>query len=1418
LKPELSTNDAVERNSRSDQTHLHQVLKLGQELLSLAQQVSNGSASAKETLTAQKELTIETAAHLLNGRASLWLSNDFLRSYLGKRPYKNGDRPASTPSVLIQHCINTNQACGGFLTGKYRALPNLHEIDEPGFHERASSQTVKSFWTILDQSELASASTIAVPMLSPVIKGQNSSLIGVLQVERPTGSQFTEIEIDQLKALAIQVAMTLHSSLQITTERWRQEQLLLVEQVSMQIADACDIDELTQQVADLICNSFDYYYVAIFTLEPGDDILHFRASAGPPQTSSRKKKRESFSPRLEVHIGKGIIGNVAQSGEEIIANDVLQDSTYQYHDTLPETRSEAALPLVVQDRLLGVLDVQSDQPNDFNDSDMLVLHALAGNIAIAIEGARLYSALIRRTDRLQAIYETSSAITSILDQDQLLDGVITSIQQRFGYPFVYLFTVDQSSGKVDGFYHSSEVTGGMYQKLSQAEDSNQGFQELVERVARVGKTILVNGSTQLEVNSHDQLSDLLLPPEGSGFSELAVPLIFGGKLLGVLDIRSDLPNAFGEEDRFMFEALAGNIAIAMRNAYLYRSETWRRQVADSLREVAGLLSADVDLDQVLEAILEELEQTLPLDIAAIWLLDTDNANLKASVSESSSLVATLRLAAMRCTAVEELDIELGFAPEEILEYVSTSLTDENAAQASTWLLESLMSDNPILRTSIDSIEPLGAALGYPSGHSAIAAPLRVGDQPVGVLTLTHHSQGRYGDEAKAMTAAFASYAAVAIENTRLYEAAHEQAWISTVLLQVAEATQSFTSLNDLLDTVVRITPMLVGVGACLLYILDDDNTFVPAAASGLGSEQRAEFERWRFAPGDTPALDRLIVDRHPVILSNFEDDQRLLNILSAPSSNTTEEVDLLVLVPLLARDELLGVILVQYNSRQAGGIQRSLEDFLDDKLAILQGIAHQTAIAIDNIHLLKSQKEEAYISVALLQVAQAVVSSNDLDEALGSIVRITPILVGVSRAVIYKWDAVDAAFTLVQAYGLPRDVEKRQYHSNEFPLLDEVILQDRMIACPLICEDTAFEDVHQVWNKLPVPDPDTVNQYLENEACLLIAVPLSIKGITLGVFLVEEPASLSVGTFNGHQVNLHLREKRLEIIKGISHQASLAIQNDQLQREIIERERLERELQLAHEIQRAFLPQKLPNLPGWDFEVYWQTAREVGGDFYDIIELSGKRMGLVIADVADKGMPAALFMTLVRTLMRATVHGTRSPAEVLKRVNRLLVPDAPKGMFVTIVYAVLYLETGVLEYANAGHNPPLVLKSPTRQLERLTRTGMALGIQKKNQIEEKQVILDPNDCLIMYTDGLTEAFSPDGELFGEDRLKQVIWQSTLSRIDENGSISLTARELLQDIHLSLETFSGGIMPSDDLTLVVLKNSLTSKDQIGDIGN
>ena len=1226
----------------------------------------------------QREIILHAAEHLVGGEARLWLS----RSVQTPPGVSTLAVPPEPPTPAIRRAIEREQS-------------------------------------------IVEDNTIALPLRGP------GHLLGVLEVRKDNASPLTDRDIALLEALATQSGAALQASRQIAIERKRLEQLSLVRTVSAEVADVMDLDELAQRVTELVLRTFGYYYVALFTLEPDQGTLLCRASAGPARPDLEGETDRTLAPAVK--LGQGIVGHVAQTGEEILAGDVSHEPHYRYVDALPETKSEATLPLKIEERILGVLDVQSDQAERFDETDVLVLRALADQIAMAVEDARLYSDLRLHADQLSAIADVSRVVASILNLDELLNEVVTMIHKRFGYPFVHLFTVDQSR-------HQIVYRAGWPPGSTEASEDLETVCELKESKGIVA-WVACHGEPVL---SNDVLSDPryrgLAPPARQASAQLAVPLMFGGNVLGVLDVQSDRQEAFDDNDRFLFEALADSVAIAIRNANLYRSERWRRQVADSMRDVAGLLSAGIELDEVLDAILNQLGAILPCDASAIWLLRNETLCL---------------------SAVHGADEHM---------CVSNSLSGIN-----TWLRKALIAGQPIVRRSSTPPEPLGATLDFRPDYSAIAAPLRAADRPLGVLTLVHHTPNRYGPESRAMTAAFASYAAVAIENTRLYQQAQEQAYISTVLLQVAEATQSLTTLDEVLETVVRLMPMLAGIERCAVFLWDEaEQAFVSVDACHFKDEQQSAFERLRIKPSEISAFDQILLKREPITIdadSSAWSDAR-------PSALQAFESPLLL--PLLAHGEVLGAMLVDYEGEEG----ESADPLRTEQMAIMRGIAYQAAMAAESARLLEARQEEAYVSAALLQVAQAVVSMNELDEILEAIVRITPMLVGVERSIIFLWDEGEDVFRPAKSYGV--SLPERVFAPGEFPLLDAIREQNQLIT---------LDDVDRIVEAVPTqligegglaalsPEPPSSGVRIG-----ILAAPLSVKGDVLGVLLVGE--NHRRGSFD---------ERRLEIVTGIAQQAAMAVQNDRLQQEMAERERLERELQLAREIQETFMPEHLPDLPGWELTVTWRAARQVAGDFYDVFELPGQRLGLVVADVADKGMPAALFMALTRTLMRAAAAEDRPPADALRRVNSLLIPDTRHGMFVTGIYAILSLASGKVVYANAGHHPPLILRSDNRRLEQLERGETALGVLEDVKFKQHETVLAGGDCMILYTDGITEALSPDDTFYGEVRLQEVIQHSC-----DPDSADATLNRIIDDV----AAFVGDNPPSDDLTLMVLRRERT----------
>ncbi|RXE56788.1 stage II sporulation protein E [Methanoculleus taiwanensis] len=242
-----------------------------------------------------------------------------------------------------------------------------------------------------------------------------------------------------------------------------------------------------------------------------------------------------------------------------------------------------------------------------------------------------------------------------------------------------------------------------------------------------------------------------------------------------------------------------------------------------------------------------------------------------------------------------------------------------------------------------------------------------------------------------------------------------------------------------------------------------------------------------------------------------------------------------------------------------------------------------------------------------------------------------------------------------------------------------------------------------------------------------------------------------------------------------------------------ELERKRAELQIAHDIQMSFLPEKLPRVPAYDLAAMSLPAKEVGGDFYDAIPLPDGRLGIVMADVSGKGVPAALFMALSRTVVRA--HARHSGAkDAIQDANILIAEDSKSGMFVTLFYGVVDAARLTMTYVNAGHNPPLLFRDG--EPRELKATGIILGVMEDAEYEEQTVDLRAGDLLLLYTDGVTEAIDPDDKQFGEERLIATVQECR----------HLPSSEIVERIQQAVFAFCGREPQFDDLTLMVLKVS------------
>ena len=305
----------------------------------------------------------------------------------------------------------------------------------------------------------------------------------------------------------------------------------------------------------------------------------------------------------------------------------------------------------------------------------------------------------------------------------------------------------------------------------------------------------------------------------------------------------------------------------------------------------------------------------------------------------------------------------------------------------------------------------------------------------------------------------------------------------------------------------------------------------------------------------------------------------------------------------------------------------------------------------------------------------------------------------------------------------------------------------------------------------------------------ILCVPLKVKEQILGIVYVDN--RIQAGIFTPAD---------LDLLSAIASSAAIAIENARLYQVAVEKGRLEQELQMARQLQSSLLPSTTPQVSGWEFAARWLPARQVAGDYYDFIPIRAGKLGLVIADVSDKGMSAALFMALTRSTVRACMDNTAEPMEGMTCANHLIFADSINSMFVTLFYALIDPQENRITYVNAGHNPPLLYqpdKSPQKgRLSYLGRTGMALGIWPDSLYQQETLSFNPGDFLVMYTDGVTDTMDVEENFFGTEKLEQVVM--------ENAHETASAAQMVKAIEQAVENFSQSPDRFDDITLLVVK--------------
>ncbi len=814
-------------------------------------------------------------------------------------------------------------------------------------------------------------------------------------------------------------------------------------------------------------------------------------------------------------------------------------------------------------------------------------------------------------------------------------------------------------------------------------------------------------------------------------SAVFVPLIAGKEVIGSLSIQHPRPNAFTERHLRILSFIANQAALAIVKARLYEALQQRAAELERVAQENAALYAQVREERDRLELLYDVARDLTrrLDLDDLLLRLLQRTVESLRAEDGTILLLGSRRVPPRAICLCEEPL---VRPEEVLERGLAGWVVRHRQSA---LLPDVQQDPRWLPGE----RPAGSALSAPLLHKGAV---------LGVLTLTHPQENFFTPADEALLQAIAEQAAVGLEAARLYEAQRRRAVQLQTIGWVTRRILGTLDLDRLLPQVVHLIRERFGYAHVHLFTLDAGGAAIYLRAS---TDPQNPF--WRAREGRLALGEGLVgwaaAHGEPVLVGDVRLDDRWL-----PDQRRVRSE---VAVPLRVGGRVVGVLDVQ--SEEVGA-------FDAEDLFVLRTLADQIAVALEVARLYRAGQEEAWVLNALLQASQNIAQAQDLDDLLAVVARLVPLLTGAERCCVLMRDWESGYLYPSHGYGFPwQTMEETAFRPEDVPAFARLIRQ----AGPVVLFGPERERAL----------PDVLQQALGEGGVWLF--PLIVAGEVSGAILVGLPEGEVLGS------------RQHTILTGIARQAGAAIEEARLRREAVERERLEQELLVARQIQQRFLPEETPSLPGWSIVATWQAARQVGGDFYDFIPLPDGRLGLVVADVSGKGVPAALFMALTRSLTRAAALVHPAPAQALQQVNRLLLEYTHGEMFVSLFYALLDPQSGQMRYCSAGHNPPFLCRNRGEGVF-LRTDGIVLGVAEQISLEEKEVLLEEGDILLLYTDGITETIDPAEEEFGIERLRQVLCRQRRAALVE----------IRQGLLEALEAFAQGRPPIDDLTLVLLR--------------
>jgi sigma-B regulation protein RsbU (phosphoserine phosphatase) len=573
-----------------------------------------------------------------------------------------------------------------------------------------------------------------------------------------------------------------------------------------------------------------------------------------------------------------------------------------------------------------------------------------------------------------------------------------------------------------------------------------------------------------------------------------------------------------------------------------------------------------------------------------------------------------------------------------------------------------------------------------------------------------------------------------------------QTKIEKLFLHAARMLNSTLEYEELMRLVLELTMDATGAEAALVYRIDRTLDVMKARFF----DGRDFSVKYLALPKGQGIIGWVAEHQEPVIANDVRSDPRFCDQIEEIGGIEFRSI---LAIPLIGRGQMIGVI---------EAINKIDGEFSANDLDTLVGLANQIAVAIDNARLYREAKQEAMERQLLYEVGKKLSSTLNIDDVLKLILDSLRKVVGLDSGAVFLINEEKGEVSTVYSEGYEQANAEYIHLKMGQGLVGWAAKTGEAALVPDVAKDSRYVKAR----------PETKSE---------VVMPIKIDGRIIGALNLES-----------NQLNAY-NKKSMELIAAFASQAAISIERAILHKKMLESQRINEQLAIARQIQVTFLPKKNPSISGYDISGVNIPSEEVGGDYLDFIKIIDYHTGIAIADVAGKGIPAALIMASFRASLIAEIRNNYAIRVICKKVNSLIYESVERENYVTAVYGVLDSKNDIFTFSNCGHNHPILLRRDDR-VEFLKEGGLALGVVPETEYEERPIFLQSGDLILFYTDGVTEAKNDKGEDFGLGRLMTILKDCR----------KMGANEIINCIYNEVKNYASESHIFDDLTMIALK--------------